>query len=77
MEYLWVSDDEQVRKGETAVLSPGPSKEWNEGYVYHGDSDKVFRDFFGGDNPFAGTMISAHRDVYGSMEGLLVSRILR
>lgn len=32
----------------------GPTNEWNEGYVYHGNADKIFRDFFGGDNPFAG-----------------------
>ena len=32
----------------------GPNKEWNEGYVFHSNADKVFRDFFGGDNPFAG-----------------------
>lgn len=32
----------------------GPKNEWIEGYVFHGNADKVFRDFFGGDNPFAG-----------------------
>lgn len=32
----------------------GPNNEWNEGYVFHGNADKIFRDFFGGDNPFAG-----------------------
>jgi len=32
----------------------GPNNEWIEGYVFHGNSDKVFRDFFGGDNPFSG-----------------------
>lgn len=32
----------------------GPKNEWNEGYVFQGNSDKIFRDFFGGDNPFAG-----------------------
>ncbi|XP_061485627.1 dnaJ homolog subfamily B member 13 isoform X2 [Rhineura floridana] len=26
---------------------------WTEGYVFHGNPEKVFRDFFGGDNPFA------------------------
>ena len=24
------------------------------GYVFHGDADAVFREFFGGNNPFAG-----------------------
>ncbi len=32
----------------------GPNNEWNEGYVFHGNADKIFRDFFGGDNPFSG-----------------------
>uniref|UniRef100_W5KHD6 DnaJ heat shock protein family (Hsp40) member B13 n=1 Tax=Astyanax mexicanus TaxID=7994 RepID=W5KHD6_ASTMX len=26
---------------------------WSSGYVYHGNPDKTFRQFFGGDNPFA------------------------
>jgi hypothetical protein len=38
----------------TMQCSVGPNKEWNEGYVFHSNADKVFRDFFGGDNPFAG-----------------------
>ncbi|KAK2148654.1 hypothetical protein LSH36_488g06012 [Paralvinella palmiformis] len=25
---------------------------WTQGYTFHGNADKVFRDFFGGDNPF-------------------------
>merc|ERR1711894_500359 len=25
---------------------------WTNGYTFHGNADKVFRDFFGGDNPF-------------------------
>ena len=27
---------------------------WTQGYTFHGNADKVFRDFFGGDNPFQG-----------------------
>ena len=27
---------------------------WTHGYTFHGNPDKVFRDFFGGDNPFIG-----------------------
>jgi DnaJ family protein B protein 13 len=42
--------DEGLKNG----VPMGPKNEWNEGYVYHGNSDKVFRDFFGGDNPFSG-----------------------
>ncbi|XP_018955698.1 dnaJ homolog subfamily B member 13 [Cyprinus carpio] len=26
---------------------------WSSGYVYHGNADETFRQFFGGDNPFA------------------------
>uniref|UniRef100_A0A8C5TH80 DnaJ heat shock protein family (Hsp40) member B13 n=1 Tax=Malurus cyaneus samueli TaxID=2593467 RepID=A0A8C5TH80_9PASS len=26
---------------------------WSVGYVFHNNADKVFREFFGGDNPFA------------------------
>ncbi|CAF2395747.1 unnamed protein product [Rotaria sp. Silwood2] len=32
----------------------GSEHEWSEGYVFHGNADKIFQDFFGGDNPFAG-----------------------
>ncbi|XP_013416666.1 dnaJ homolog subfamily B member 13 [Lingula anatina] len=30
----------------------GESGAWTQGYTFHGNPDKVFRDFFGGDNPF-------------------------
>ncbi|KAK7478916.1 hypothetical protein BaRGS_00029897 [Batillaria attramentaria] len=30
----------------------GETGAWTQGYTFHGDPDKVFRDFFGGDNPF-------------------------
>merc|ERR1711976_541732 len=30
----------------------GESGAWTGGYTFHGNADKVFRDFFGGDNPF-------------------------
>lgn len=42
--------DEGLKNG----VPMGPNNEWNEGYVFHGNADKIFRDFFGGDNPFAG-----------------------
>ncbi len=29
---------------------------WTSGYTFHGNADKVFRDFFGGDNPFQGNL---------------------
>ncbi|XP_066555452.1 dnaJ homolog subfamily B member 13 [Amia ocellicauda] len=31
----------------------GGSGAWTSGYTYHGNADKVFTDFFGGDNPFS------------------------
>jgi len=30
----------------------GGEDAWTHGYTFHGNADKVFRDFFGGDNPF-------------------------
>jgi len=30
----------------------GEAGAWTTGYTFHGNSEKVFRDFFGGDNPF-------------------------
>ncbi|KAM3869281.1 dnaJ homolog subfamily B member 13 [Diretmus argenteus] len=32
---------------------PLESGAWTSGYVYHGNPDRVFRRFFGGDNPFS------------------------
>lgn len=32
----------------------GSSGAWSSKYVYHGNPDKTFKQFFGGDNPFAG-----------------------
>ncbi|RXM91875.1 DnaJ-like subfamily B member 13 [Acipenser ruthenus] len=31
----------------------GGSGAWTSAYTFHGNADKVFRDFFGGDNPFS------------------------
>lgn len=33
---------------------PTADEEFLDGYVFHGDPKKVFKDFFGGSNPFAG-----------------------
>ncbi|KAK3603559.1 hypothetical protein CHS0354_027982 [Potamilus streckersoni] len=30
----------------------GEAGAWTKGYTFHGNAEKVFRDFFGGDNPF-------------------------
>lgn len=42
---------EEGLKGGVPVGS-GESGAWTSGYTFHGNADKVFRDFFGGDNPF-------------------------
>ncbi|KAM9321145.1 dnaJ homolog subfamily B member 13 [Gastrophryne carolinensis] len=31
----------------------GGEEAWTSGYVYHGNAEKTFKEFFGGDNPFA------------------------
>ncbi|XP_072283285.1 dnaJ homolog subfamily B member 13 [Pyxicephalus adspersus] len=31
----------------------GGKEAWTSGYVYHGNPEKTFKEFFGGDNPFA------------------------
>lgn len=35
----------------------GSSGAWSSKYIYHGNPDKTFKQFFGGDNPFAGEKI--------------------
>ncbi|KAK6169595.1 hypothetical protein SNE40_020615 [Patella caerulea] len=30
----------------------GEAGAWTQGYTFHGNAEKVFKDFFGGDNPF-------------------------
>lgn len=35
-------------------LEFGSQTPWTTGYVFHGNPDKVFHEFFGGDNPFGG-----------------------
>lgn len=32
----------------------GENGAWTTGYTYHENPEKIFRQFFGGDNPFAG-----------------------
>lgn len=40
----------------------GPSGAWSSKYAYHGNPDKTFKLFFGGDNPFAGE--ENHSQIY-------------
>ena len=39
---------------------------WSEGYTFHGDAKRVFREFFGTDNPFADFQV-----IYPSSERFL------
>ncbi|XP_051541975.1 dnaJ homolog subfamily B member 13 [Myxocyprinus asiaticus] len=43
--------EEGLKGGIPSVL--GANGAWASGYVYHGNADETFRQFFGGDNPFA------------------------
>ncbi|XP_055063959.2 dnaJ homolog subfamily B member 13 [Misgurnus anguillicaudatus] len=43
--------EEGLKGGIPSVL--GVNGAWTSGYVYHGNADETFRQFFGGDNPFA------------------------
>lgn len=42
--------------GEEGLKGGVPTADQNflEGYVFHGDAKKIFKDFFGGENPFSG-----------------------
>lgn len=35
---------------------------WSSAYVYHGNPEKTFRQFFGSDNPFAGKKVIQSRN---------------
>nr|XP_033804557.1 dnaJ homolog subfamily B member 13 [Geotrypetes seraphini] len=43
---------------------------WTSGYTYHGNADKTFREFFGGDNPFADFYNVDGSDVITAFGGL-------
>ncbi|KAG7322605.1 hypothetical protein KOW79_013951 [Hemibagrus wyckioides] len=42
---------------------------WSSGYTYHGNPEKTFREFFGGDNPFADYHISEVELSFGGLRG--------
>lgn len=54
---------------------PGSNEEggaWTQGYTFHGNADKVFRDFFGGDNPYQEYYDRVDGDMhmgFGGLEG--------
>ncbi|XP_057408803.1 dnaJ homolog subfamily B member 13 isoform X1 [Balaenoptera acutorostrata] len=41
-------------------LEFGSQTPWTTGYVFHGNPEKVFHEFFGGDNPFNATATRGH-----------------
>ncbi|XP_038617616.1 dnaJ homolog subfamily B member 13 isoform X2 [Tachyglossus aculeatus] len=48
----------------------GSEAVWTEGYVFHGNAEKVFRGFFGGDNPFSEFFSADGSEVNVSFGGL-------
>ncbi|XP_032057404.1 dnaJ homolog subfamily B member 13 [Aythya fuligula] len=53
-------------------LEGGDDDSWTGGYVFHNNPDKVFREFFGGDNPFAEFFAEDGSEVvvpYGGLRG--------
>lgn len=49
----------------------GNAGAWTDGYTFHGNADKVFREFFGGDNPFQEFYDRVDGDMHMSFGGLL------
>ncbi|KAI1903195.1 hypothetical protein AGOR_G00024710 [Albula goreensis] len=50
----------------------GENGAWTTGYIYHENPEKIFRDFFGGNNPFADFHIEDKREVnirFGGLQG--------
>ena len=45
-------------------VGSGESGAWTQGYTFHGDAHKVFREFFGGDNPFRGEFSFRHNLIH-------------
>ncbi|CAG5114806.1 unnamed protein product, partial [Candidula unifasciata] len=56
--------EEGLKRG--VPVGSGEAGAWTYGYTFHGNAEKVFRDFFGGDNPFQDPPIE--RDLYLSLE---------
>ncbi|XP_026995362.1 dnaJ homolog subfamily B member 13 isoform X6 [Tachysurus fulvidraco] len=47
---------------------------WSSGYTYHGNPEKTFREFFGGDNPFADFHTSEEELAFGGLRGRKMKR---
>ncbi|XP_027239890.1 dnaJ homolog subfamily B member 13 isoform X3 [Cricetulus griseus] len=53
-------------------LEFGSQTPWTTGYVFHGNPDKVFHEFFGGDNPFSEFFDAEGNDIdlnFGGLRG--------
>ncbi|KAM4620005.1 dnaJ homolog subfamily B member 13 [Polymixia lowei] len=50
----------------------GGNGAWTSGYVYHGNPEKIFRQFFGGDNPFADIYSKDGSEIASGFSGLQV-----
>ncbi|VEL30628.1 unnamed protein product, partial [Protopolystoma xenopodis] len=44
--------------------------EWIKGYVYHGDANRTFKEFFGGDNPFKAIYTEMDNQVRNNFGGI-------
>ncbi|CAH3035359.1 dnaJ homolog subfamily B member 13 [Pocillopora verrucosa] len=57
--------------GEEGLKGGVPDKDgWTPGYTFHGDAGRVFKEFFGGDNPFAELFDSYDPEVgFGGIHG--------
>lgn len=61
--------EEGLKKG-VPINNAESGENWTKGYVFHGDAQKVFRDFFGGDNPFQDYFDRIDGDLSMSFGGL-------
>lgn len=61
--------EEGLKSGVPAGSSE-QSSAWTDGYTFHGNAEKVFRDFFGGENPFQEFYDRIDGDMHMSFGGL-------
>ncbi|KAJ7995991.1 hypothetical protein DPEC_G00232450 [Dallia pectoralis] len=52
------------------IPESGSNGAWTSGYVYHGNPNKIFQQFFGGDNPFADFHMEDGNEVVVGFGGL-------
>ncbi|KAA8587125.1 dnaJ homolog subfamily B member 13 [Etheostoma spectabile] len=66
--------DKFGEEGLKAGIPPefGSSGAWSSKYVYHGNPDKTFKEFFGGDNPFADFYTNDAPLKFGGLQSVMV-----